>query len=180
MKKILYALSFLFITAQISVAQYDCSSNRFKDLDFFSSWDETTAVLFGSGPAVGSGQTQELKMDIYEPQGDTMSKRPLILIAFGGSFISGAREDVADLCKLFSKLGYVAATIDYRVGFFVPDQVTTTQAVMRGMHDMRAAVRFFYKDAQTSNTFKVDTNFFFHNHFFILNLYFLNQRPSEL
>ena len=32
---------------------------------------------------------------------------------------------------------------------------------MRAVQDLKAAIRFFYKDAQTSNTFKIDTNHIF-------------------
>jgi len=161
MKKIFYPLFFLLFLSELSFAQYDCSSNRFRDFNFFSNWDLTSDVEFGANTAVGSSQTQILKMDIYEPQGDNLQKRPLVIMAFGGSFISGQRSDVAYLCKVFAKLGYVSATIDYRVGFFFPDQTTTTLAVVRAMHDMKAAVRYFYKDAQTSNNYRVDTNLIF-------------------
>jgi len=33
----------------------------------------------------------DLKMDIFEPQGDTVGKRPLVIIAFGGGFLTGER-----------------------------------------------------------------------------------------
>lgn len=157
-----YLLLLACLTVNITaMAQYDCSNGRFLEWNYFSDFEADMGVTFGSGPAVGTGQTQTLKMDIYEPQGDTLSSRPLVILAFGGSFISGARQDLAQLCEVYSKMGYVTATIDYRVGFFFPSQVTTTQAVVRGMHDMKAAVRYFYKDAQTTNTYKVDTNFIF-------------------
>jgi hypothetical protein len=57
-------------------------------------------------------------------------------------------------------MGYVTASINYRLGFegFLPSANTATETVFRATTDMRAAVRYFYKDALTSNQFKIDTN----------------------
>jgi carboxylesterase type B len=65
------------------------------------------------------GTYQELFMNIYEPDGDTLSRRPLIILAFGGSFTFGSRTspDILKLCNAFAKKGYVTSTIDYRLGF---------------------------------------------------------------
>ncbi len=166
MKKLYFLLLAGLVISFTAQAQYDCGDGRFTDWNYFSAYDSELGVTFGSGPQVvfppsPNPPTQTLKMDIYQPQGDTLSKRPLIIMEFGGSFVAGQREDLTQLCEVYSKMGYVAATIDYRVGFFVPDEVTSTQAVVRAMHDMKAAIRYFYKDAQTSNTYKIDTNFIF-------------------
>ena len=161
MKK-LYSLFIIAIAAMIvtpAFAQYDCSAGRFYNRTFFTAYDSTENILFGSGPAVGNGQTQLLKMCVFEPQGDQLTKRPLVILTFGGSFVTGQRQDVYGLCVDFVKMGYVVAATDYRVGFFLPSEVTTTQAVVRGMHDMKAAIRYFYKDAQTANVFGIDTNY---------------------
>ena len=140
-------------------AQLDCSDGRYYNRNYFTDWDSTENILFGSGPAVGNGQTQLLKMTVFEPVGDLLAKRPVVVFTFGGSFVTGQRQDVYSMCLEFVRMGYVAVATDYRVGFFFPDEVTTTQAVVRGMHDMKAAVRYLYKDAQTDNLFKIDTNY---------------------
>jgi len=89
-----------------------------------------------------------------------LEKQEHLVQAHGGSFIGGSRGEAADLCNSFAKMGYVAVTIDYRVGIssFPPNQVTTTLAVMRAMQDMKAAVRFFRKDAGDLNPYGIDTN----------------------
>jgi acetyl esterase/lipase len=161
MKK-LYTFFALLLLASIitpAFAQLDCSDGRYYNRSYFSAFDTTENVLFGSGPAVGNGQTQQLKMCVFEPQGDQLTKRPLIVFTFGGSFVTGERTQVYAMCEEFVKMGYVVAATDYRVGFFFPSEVTTTQAVVRGMHDMKAAIRYFYKDAQTVNEFGIDTNY---------------------
>jgi acetyl esterase/lipase len=151
------ALTLTMLTAP-AFAQLDCSDGRYYNRTYFADFDTTENILFGSGPAVGNGQTQQLKMCVFEPQGDQLAKRPLIVFTFGGSFVTGERTQVYAMCEEFVKMGYVVAATDYRVGFFFPSEVTTTQAVVRGMHDMKAAIRYFYKDAQTDNIFKIDTN----------------------
>lgn len=152
------ALTFTMLAAP-AFSQLDCSDGRYYNRTYFTAWDTTENILFGSGPSVGSGQTQQLKMCVFEPQGDLLAKRPLIVFTFGGSFVTGNRQQVYSMCEEFVKMGYVVAATDYRVGFFFPSEVTTTQAVVRGMHDMKAAIRYFYKDAQTINQFKIDTNY---------------------
>lgn len=135
----------------------DCSSGRYVTANLFSDVEVTQAVPFGSNIGV-SGSTQTLYMDVYEPSGDADQLRPVVVVAFGGSFIYGTRADVADLCMDFAKRGYVAVANDYRVGFFFPNQTTTTRAVMRGAHDMRACVRYLRKSvAELGNPYGIDT-----------------------
>jgi len=122
----------------------------------FTDFTVTSAVQFGSNSGVAGG-TQILRMDVYQPAGDVLTTRPVILVAFGGSFISGSRADVADLCETFAKMGYVAIAPDYRVGFFFPNEATTIRAVMRGAHDMKAVVRYLRKSvAELGNPYGID------------------------
>lgn len=158
MKKIYSLLFFLSFLSQIALAQPDlaCDGARYID-DVFSDVTVTT-VTYGSNTTF-AGLNQELKMDIYEPVGDVHEQRPVILFAFGGSFIFGTRESMATYCEQFAKKGYVAATIDYRVGFLGFDEEAVTGAVMRAVSDMKGAVRFFRQDAATNNEFKIHPDY---------------------
>jgi Secretion system C-terminal sorting domain/alpha/beta hydrolase fold len=104
----------------------------------------------------------DLMMNVVEPKGDIQTKRPLIIFAFGGGFVQGARADMLSFCQNFAKKGYVTATIDYRLYSILasglPDSTKITPAIIQAVQDMKAAIRYFYKDAQTVNKFKVDTN----------------------
>jgi dienelactone hydrolase len=141
-------------------AQYDCSSGRFLQ-EVFTNPTITSNVTYGSSSPV-SGGTQSLELDVFEPQGDTMQRRPLIVFAHGGSFMFGNKTsaDIVTLCNKYTRLGYVTATINYRLGFegFLPNANTATETVYRATADMRAAIRYFRKDASSNNTFKIDTN----------------------
>ena len=56
-------------------------------------------------------------MDVYTPDGDSYTERPLIIFAHGGSFWSGNKTNpmMVALCESFMKRGYVAASIQYRL-----------------------------------------------------------------
>jgi hypothetical protein len=66
------------------------------------------------------------------------------------------------LCNNFAKRGYVCASIDYRLGIpFPPDQAGAKRALYRAVQDMKAAVRFFRKDAATANAYRIDPGLVF-------------------
>ena len=61
-----------------------------------------------------------LTMDIYLPEGAPEGKRPLLLMLHGGAYLIGNKEEKgqAGWCRHFASLGYVAVSVDYRLGFF--------------------------------------------------------------
>lgn len=97
-------------------------------------------------------QAKDLLLDIYYPIGSAEIKRPMVILAFGGGFFQGTRQDIADACIEFAKRGFVAVTIDYRIGFhgidnnfkppFTYDQAEIKRAGYRGMQDAKAMLRF--------------------------------------
>ena len=159
MKKITLLFSFLlFSLCSFAQATNGCDGKRYLQ-DIFADTTMTT-VKYGSNKNLVSAQV-DLMMNIIEPKGDVQSKRPLIIFAFGGGFIQGKRADMHTFCQAFTKKGYVTATIDYRLYSFalgLPDSVKITPAIIQAAQDMKAAIRYFYKDAKTANKFKIDTN----------------------
>jgi acetyl esterase/lipase len=55
-----------------------------------------------------------LKLNVYRPAGDTRTKRPAVMLMFGGYFGSGDRGQLVELAQGMARRGYVAVTIDYR------------------------------------------------------------------
>lgn len=153
----LLALSTLFATASIK-AQSPCATGRYAN-DTFTNVTISSNVSYGSNTSY-TGGTTALKMDIYQPTGDIETARPLIIWAHGGSFQFGSSTDgdVVALSQAFAKKGYVCASINYRLGFFPLDSVNAIKAVVRAVQDMKASIRFFYKDKLTNNAYKIDTN----------------------
>ena len=102
----------------------------------------------------------DLFMDIYEPEGDTLSKRPLMLWVHPGGFLTGDKtaDDMVALCDSFARRGYVTASIGYRLGFNPTSQASGERAVYRGTQDMRAAIRFL---KEYREEYRIDTNYTF-------------------
>lgn len=153
----IYTLLTIFIAFNIQ-AQIDCANGRYTS-EVFTNVTATTNIVYGQATNV-SNQSQELRLDVYQPTGDVLAQRPLLIFAHGGSFIGGNKEsgDVVELCRYFARHGYVTASIQYRLGFgsIIPNEELAVKAVLRATLDMKAAVRFFRKDAATENTFKID------------------------
>lgn len=121
-----------------------------------------STVKFGQGLNV-NGQMQELFMDVYEPYGDTLSSRPVVIFAFGGGFVQGARDDwyVVEICKHLAKAGYVAVSPDYRTGIDYAEiiQLRFMRIFFRPMQDMRACVQYLKADySELGNNYRIDTN----------------------
>ncbi len=160
MKKTLLS-SFILLLAFAASAQYDCTGGRYRIENLFTV-NAPTTVVYGSNVDLNNAVVS-LDMDIYEPAADTAAKRPCIFFTHGGSFIGGTKADgdVDTLCRRFASMGYVTVSMSYRLGMGFPNQTTATTAVLRAVQDMKAALRYFYKDASTANVFKIDTNYIF-------------------
>jgi BD-FAE protein/type IX secretion system substrate protein len=143
--------------------------------EFFPETTKTTDIVYGNNVSVLAPTTSsELKLDLYEPTGDTETQRPLVLIFHSGTFLpqglsglpTGTKSDssVVYLATKLAKMGYVVAACDYRLGWnpTVPDQNVLLFGIMnaayRGIQDARNAVRFFKHDATNDNLYKIDPN----------------------
>ncbi len=163
----LFTLAALLGIFVAETASAQCTGLRYRDIMF----DDTTIsnIAYGSNVTLSNAATT-LRLDVWMPKNDTVTNRPLIIIAHGGNFLGGSKTggDVLQFCNDFADMGYVVASIDYRVGmtnfpFPGPDSTDATEAVIRAVHDAKAAVRFFKKDYATmGNTYGIDTsNIFF-------------------
>ncbi|MBI5219099.1 MAG: alpha/beta hydrolase [Bacteroidia bacterium] len=101
----------------------------------------------------------DLEMDIYQPSGDTASKRPLIVLIHGGAFIIGDKrsETMTDLSAFYAKQGYVVASINYRLGYIIlPGQYDYLErCIYRAVQDARAAIRYLVHNAAL---YKIDVS----------------------
>jgi poly(3-hydroxybutyrate) depolymerase len=158
MKQKLLLFINLFL-ASAAFSQDPCSTGRYAS-DVYPNVTLNSNIVYGQNMSF-TNQNTSLKLDFYEPSGDTALSRPLIIWAHGGSFIGGSKtdSDVSSLSQRFAKKGYACASIDYRLGFFPIDSANSVKAVVRAVQDMKAAIRFFYKDrADGTNLYKIDTN----------------------
>ena len=124
----------------------------------FSEVNVIKDLQYGEASTMG-GKSQALLLDFYEPLGDNLEERPLVIMAHGGSFVGGDRTQTAEFCIDFAKRGYVCANIEYRLlDRFVLDSMFITEAVFMAINDMRAAVRYFREDASHSKEYGISSD----------------------
>lgn len=80
----------------------------------FSEIDATAGVTYRTTTTY-TGETIDLKLDVYEPRGDTVEQRPAVMWMFGGSWMYGSRAQMAAYAQDSARRGYVGVTIDYRI-----------------------------------------------------------------
>jgi hypothetical protein len=146
----------------------DVFSNILKTPNIEYDSNRSFNILYGSGypiPSVNQNPfiSASLKCDIYTPDGDSITARPVIIVAHTGSYIpvlvnkqtTGNKNDssIVELCTRLAKKGYVAVAINYRLGWRATStnqEVATQdliQATYRGMQDVRNCIRFLRTNA---------------------------------
>jgi acetyl esterase/lipase len=157
---------FVLVVACLSLSAAGCLQHvtpsgpaplRYRD-DVFTTVTKTADVTYGSAVDY-QGNTQTLKLDIYEPAGDTAEQRPAIVWIHGGSFCCGTKtstEIVAE-ANAFARKGYFNVSISYRLrpGCSVTSPAACVAAILDAQHDAQAAVRFLRAN---SATYRVDVN----------------------
>jgi len=132
---------------------------RYRD-QVFSAVTTTNDLTYGSAPDA-NGDPVTLKLDLYQPTGDTIANRPALVWVHGGGFTMGDKSSGRAMATLFAKLGYVAVSINYRLLSPTgcggnPDPTPTCQnAALGAQHDAQAAVRWLRANAAT---YRIDTN----------------------
>ena len=115
-------------------------------------------------------QTVDLTMDIFTPDDGGAKNRAAVIVAHGGAFIAGAKDDDQKsiaYCDSLAARGFVTASIQYRLGVTATGKVSIAsfypeitlagdltvserdyaRAVYRGVQDINAAVRFLRANA---------------------------------
>ena len=167
MKKLLQ--NFIAFTLIISAISANAQQMRYLD-DVFTNVTVNSDVQFAENisilPAVLSGGVNPpaltpILCDIYQPTGDTLTSRPVVILSHTGSFLpqvingqpTGDKLDssVVNQCMRWAKKGYVAVAMNNRLGWnpTSTDQDVRTstllQAAYRGIQDAKAMVRFLRK-----------------------------------
>lgn len=165
MKQVSLFLTLVIFAFPAIQAQNPCGQGRFIS-EIFPQINTISNVEYGSNlqPTAGDPNAiQSLFLDVYEPENDTLEARPLIIFAFPGGFITGTRQDadVVILCERFAKRGYVTASIDYRLSptlLFNQNERFLYLSILKAVHDMKAAIRFFKQDADSAKVYRIDTS----------------------
>ncbi len=161
-----FLLAMLLLGCAFFAAAQPCSNMRYQERVFGQSY-VTSNVVYGNAPSLttvylGENVTQNvnLTMDIFEPFGDTLAKRPLVVLAFGGAFLIGSKEDgdIQSVCDSLARRGYVTASINYRLGMNVVDGASAERAIYRSLQDFSAAIRYLKEYA---DLYRIDTNYIY-------------------
>jgi poly(3-hydroxybutyrate) depolymerase len=85
----------------------------------------------------------DLTMDVYTPRGDTLKNRPLVVLIHGGAFFFGDKHDKEMIaqCTHLASLGYVAISINYRMGFEL-SKVSIQRCGYKAIQDAHAVMRY--------------------------------------
>ena len=112
------------------------------------------------GESINSeGDTVILLFDYYEPSGDSVEKRPLLILMHGPDLANSSKND-STLVALTNKLvrrGYTVAAISYRKAYSLQsllDKNGLFKATLDASQDAKAAVRFFRKEFSQNVNFK--------------------------
>lgn len=155
-----FVLIFLSVIFYLS-ASAQCSYGRYNE-KIFSQTKATKNILYHRAPLANGGMKNVL-MDVYEPLGDTVTQRPLIIFMHGGAYWKGSKNDPSQVAMAneFAKMGYVYCNSNYRlelspVSLLFPNMML--KAVARGVQDMKTLVKyFFYSARHEGNPFGIDT-----------------------
>jgi predicted esterase len=125
---------------------------------------DTTNIQYGANKDT-SGNLVLLTMDLYFPAGaTTANKYPLVMMIHGGSYLNGDKTDLIEECKILADSGFVAASINYRLGWragtgeCAGDTASELQAGYRALQDANAAMRFLIANAKH---YGIDTSWVF-------------------
>lgn len=102
------------------------------------------------GHAEGEDGPEDLKLDRYEPHGDTELHRPVVVYIHGGFFATGDKSEGDQVGHELARRGYVVVSINYRLydKLGIIDPARFLSAIPAAHHDAQAAIRFMRKNAE--------------------------------
>jgi acetyl esterase/lipase len=126
--------------------------------------------VYATLPDLVTGAPAALSMSVYTPLNDSAPTRPLIVWIHGGAFLNGTRGQMASVAQAYARLGYVTATIDYRLdpgnhclevqaGLYVGAQLVAERArceraILAARDDAAVAIAFLRANAAS---YRIDT-----------------------
>lgn len=165
-----YVLCFLSLLIFKNMhAQDYCIENRFSSSDYFSISQIEIKYNVSYGLAdnwyLGQPIASENTFEIAFPKVtiDNLEKRPLIVLVHGGGFGGGDKALFDDFIIQYAKSGYVAASLNYRLGWdsgISPDSCSgngqsLAEATYRAVQDIKAAMRYL---AANADVYGIDVN----------------------
>jgi poly(3-hydroxybutyrate) depolymerase len=124
--------------------------------EVFDEHVRTGDVVFAERVNNMTGKPEKLTLRVFEPKGDTQAKRPLLVLTPGGGFMQHGDHWMDDFGEQIARAGYVVAIHRYRLSASVNNGEQFHDALFKAFSDQKAAIRYFVKDAQGGNRFRID------------------------
>lgn len=145
----------LVLGLAFGAASAAAAKTRYKD-PVFSGVTVTKNIAYGKAKG-RDGRPETLRLDVYQPRGDRVSRRPAVVWIHGGGFSSGDKGSgpAPVLAKRFARLGYVTVSINYRLllttGCSGANGVAPEcyDAALKDVQDAQAAVRWLRRNARS-------------------------------
>lgn len=169
MQKVVALLTLACTHSLTTHAQY-CIESRFTQGDYFSDEQINVNTYISYGLAehwfLDYPQPDLNTFDIAYPEKslDPLEKKPLILLAHGGGFWGGEKEEFSYHIEQLAKNGYVAVSMNYRKGWDGDpvgcdgDPLSLSRAIYFGMQDAKACLRYLINHAED---YGIDTSAIF-------------------
>jgi acetyl esterase/lipase len=156
-----YILLIIVFSVNSIFAQLCTQDNRFTEVEYFTDNEIDTILDIKYGFATNNlGVIDSLYLDAFFPNNfiDTLNKRPVVVMIHGGGFSGGQKEDRWGECFELAKRGFIAFSINYRLGWNQTEPSTQLLAMYRAHQDALAAIRYI---VDNSSTYRVDTSWIF-------------------
>jgi dienelactone hydrolase len=154
-------LLILFFAVQQFSLNAQCPQ-RYKD-KVFQQLQLSPSIEFGDKKVNFDGTISFMAFDMYEPKGDTVTERPLIILIHGGSFsndppLTRKSPDIVELSKDLARRGYVVISPEYRLfgGEITFEKMGTT--VVAAYIDINDLMCYLSNSYQNGNPYKIDTS----------------------
>ena len=154
-------LTLILFLPSCLMAQYCHTDHRFSNSPYFDLQDLVLVEDIVYGQATDwLGQNVVLDLDIAYPDTllDPLALKPAIVLFHGGGFKSGDKSQwKADMLG-FAQRGFVAYSVNYRLGYDTTSAIDRSRAMYRAQQDAHAALRYIIENAASH---QVDTNWLF-------------------
>ena len=149
----LTACAFANAAAQVRPSATTAGVRYFDEI--FGSYTKTTDVVYGQAFNMATGQTETLKLDVYQPTDDTEPYRAAVIWVHPGGLAQGDKGDpkIVERCDTFARRGYVAIANNHRL--WTNGQDPGDDAIRQAYEDTKAAVRWLRANAAT---YRIDVN----------------------
>jgi len=150
-----FAVASATAQSKTSPASTAAAGVRYLD-EVFSSYTRTDNITFGEAVNISTGQMETLKLDLYQPSGDTEPYRAAFVWVHPGGFVQGDKGDpkIVERCDTFAKRGYVCIANNYRL-WDTSYSDADTVAIKQAYEDTKAAIRWLRANAAA---YRIDVN----------------------